>query len=299
MTRKRFSVVFAAEMALACSVFLFTPPLFAQWDDGPGEVPYVPTPTEVVEAMLKLGGAKAGDLVMDLGCGDGRIVVMAAQKFGARGVGVDINPERIKDAEANAKQAGVTDKVKFIENNLFNADLTGATLVTLYLLPDVNLRLRPKLLRELPVGTRIVSHSFDMGDWKADKMIEIGWRKVYLWTITDEAKKQFGEPAGVDGEWTFTMPTPNGDSEAKLTLKTDGKKLTGSFLFPENRRLDIQDGGTVDGKVLKFTVKRDRPQGGFMIYKMTGTVDGDKIQGTTETEMDGQPVSQSWSAKRK
>jgi len=298
MMPKRFSVVFAARMALACSVFQFASPLVAQWDDGPGEVPYVPTPTEVVEAMLKLGGAKAGDLVMDLGCGDGRIVVMAAEKFGARGVGVDINPERIKDAEANAKQAGVTDKVKFIEKNLFDADLKGATLVTLYLLPDVNLRLRPKLVRELPSGARIVSHSFDMGDWKADKMVEIGWRKVYLWTITDAAKKEFGEPAGVDGEWVFTMPTPNGDMDAKLTIKTEGKKLSGNFLFAENRKLEISE-GTIDGKVMKFIVKRDRQQGGVMVYKMTGTVDGDKIQGTTETDMDGQPITQNWTAKRK
>jgi ribosomal protein L11 methylase PrmA len=170
-------------------------PVLAQWDDGPGEVPYVPTPPEVVEGMLKLGNAHKGDIVYDLGCGDGRIVVMAAKKFGAIARGVDINPERIKEAEANAKQEGVTDRVKFIESDLFKADVREASLVTLYLLPDVNRRLRPKLLKELKTGSRIVSHSFDMGEWEADKKIEVNGRYVYLWTVTEAAKAKFGNDA--------------------------------------------------------------------------------------------------------
>ncbi|MGB9606884.1 MAG: SAM-dependent methyltransferase, partial [Bryobacteraceae bacterium] len=148
-----------------------------------GDVPYVPTPHDVVEQMLKLAGVKKGDVVYDLGCGDGRIVVMAAQKFGARGVGIDINPERIAEAKQNAEQAGVADRVKFFQQNLFDADIREATVVTLYLLPSVNLRLRPKLQHDLKPGTRIVSHSFDMGDWKPDKEIEYNGRKLYLWII--------------------------------------------------------------------------------------------------------------------
>jgi len=281
------------------SLLLVSAPLAAQ-EERRGEVPYVPTAPEMVETMLKLGEAKPGDVVYDLGCGDGRIVIMAAQKFRARGVGVDINPERIKESEENARQAGVSGQVRFIEKNLFNADIGEATLVTLYLLPDVNLRLRPKLLRELKTGTRIVSHSFDMGDWTADKTVEIEGRTVYFWTVTDSAKRQFGGPAGspVDGEWLYRMPTPNGEVEARLVLKTEGQRLTGTFHFPENRRLEIQD-GTIDGPQMKFTVRRDRPQGGVMVYKMTGTVEGDQIRGKTETEMDGQTVTQEWSAKRK
>jgi trans-aconitate methyltransferase len=174
-------------------LLLVAAPLAAQYDDGPGEVPYVPTPPEIVEAMLKLGNATKTDFVIDLGCGDGRIVVMAAQKFGARGMGVDINPVRIKEAEENAKQAGVTDRVRWVEKNLFDADVSQASLVTLYLLPDVNLRLRPILLKQLRTGSRIVSHSFDMGDWKPDKKIEINGRTLYYWNVTDEAKKQYGE----------------------------------------------------------------------------------------------------------
>jgi len=143
--------------------------------------------------MLKLGNVHDGDILYDLGCGDGRIVIMAAQKFGARGTGIDLNPVRIKEANANASQAGVTDKVKFIEQNLFDADVHDATIVTLYLLPQVNLKIRPMLLKQLKVGTRIVSHQFDMGEWEPDKKIDIGWRTIYLWTVTEKAKAQFGD----------------------------------------------------------------------------------------------------------
>ena len=177
---------------VACSLMLAAAPLAAQPGDVHRDVPYVPTPPDVVEAMLKLGGVKQGDIMYDLGCGDGRIVIMAAQKFGATGTGVDIDPERIKEAEENAKQAGVTGRVRFLQMNLFDADFHDATLVTLYLLPEVNLRLRPKLLKELKVGTRIVSHQFDMGDWKPDKQVSMDWRTLYLWTVTEKAKAEFG-----------------------------------------------------------------------------------------------------------
>jgi SAM-dependent methyltransferase len=187
MRKTRFSSLRLAQVL--GSLLIVAAPLAAQR----GDVPYVPTPTEVVDTMLKLGEVKSGDVLYDLGCGDGRIVITAAQKFGARGTGVDINPERIKEAEENARQAGVTDRVKFLEKNLFDADIHDATVVTLYLLPDVNMRLRPKLLKDLKVGTRIVSHQFDMGDWKPDKQVEVGWRVVYLWTVTEKAKEEFGK----------------------------------------------------------------------------------------------------------
>jgi ribosomal protein L11 methylase PrmA len=167
----------------------------AQYEDGPGEVPYVPTPQNVVDAMLDLGGAKQTDVVYDLGCGDGRIVVTAAQKFRARGTGIDINPVRIKEAQENARKGGVADRVRFLEQNLFDANVSEATLVTLYLLPDVNMRLRPILLKQLKTGSRIVSHAFDMGDWKADKEIKVDGRTVYLWNVTDQAKRNFGGAA--------------------------------------------------------------------------------------------------------
>jgi len=147
------------------------------------DVPYVPSPNPVVDGMLKLAGVSSGDTVYDLGCGDGRIVITAAKAYGAKGVGVDINPERIEEARSNAKSAKVEDKVRFEENDLFKANIAGATVVTLYLLPDVNLRLKAKLLKELKPGTRIVSHSFDMGDWKPEKEERVEGRQIFLWTV--------------------------------------------------------------------------------------------------------------------
>lgn len=149
------------------------------------DVPYVPTPQPVVDAMLQMGQVKKNDLIYDLGSGDGRIPITAAQKFGTRGVGVDINPERVQEAIANAKKAGVTDRVEFRRQDLFETDLRNATVVTLYLLPDINLKLRPKLLRLRP-GTRIVSHAFDMGEWKPQRVQQVDGKTIYLWVVPKE-----------------------------------------------------------------------------------------------------------------
>jgi cyclopropane fatty-acyl-phospholipid synthase-like methyltransferase len=149
----------------------------------PPEVPYIPTAEAVVDGMLKLAGVKSTDLVYDLGCGDGRIVIAAAKNYGAHGVGIDIDPERIRDARANARKAGVEKLVRFDEKDLFDADIRGATVVAIYLMPNVNMRLRPKLLKELKPGSRVVSHSFDMEDWHPDKEEVVDLRHIFLWTI--------------------------------------------------------------------------------------------------------------------
>jgi SAM-dependent methyltransferase len=147
------------------------------------DVIFVPTPNEVVDRMLELAKVTAKDVVYDLGCGDGRIVITAAQKYGARSVGIDIDPNRIAEATANAKAAKVTDKVRFVEGDLFEADITEATVVTLYLLTRLNEKLKPKLLKELQPGTRVVSHAFDMGDWAPEQKAQVSASTVYLWRI--------------------------------------------------------------------------------------------------------------------
>ncbi|MCU1327132.1 MAG: putative methylase family (Precursor) [Bryobacterales bacterium] len=156
-----------------------TPPA----DQIPINTPYVATPPEVVDAMLDLAKVSARDTIFDLGCGDGRIVIEAAAKYGARGVGIDLNPDRIEEARANAAKAGVADLVRFEAKDLFDADISDATVVALYLLPEANLRLRSRLTTELKPGTRIVSHSFDMGDWKPDQQKLFGGAHLYLWTV--------------------------------------------------------------------------------------------------------------------
>lgn len=150
------------------------------------DVPYVPTNQKVVDAMLELAGVNAKDVVYDLGCGDGRIVVTAAKKYGASGRGIDIDPERIREARENAKKAGVEDKVEFIEGDLFESDVSEASVVTLYLLSSVNMKLRPMLLKQLKPGTRIVSHAFDMGDWEPDETRTVDGARIYLWTVPAE-----------------------------------------------------------------------------------------------------------------
>ena len=148
------------------------------------DVIYVPTPTAVVAAMLKVAKVGKGDVVYDLGSGDGRIVISAVKDFGAaRGIGIDINPIRIQEANDNAKKAAVTDRVRFLNQDLFETNFSEATVVTLYLLPSLNLKLRPKLMAELKPGTRIVSHSFDMGDWAPEQTLDVDGSRVYHWTI--------------------------------------------------------------------------------------------------------------------
>jgi precorrin-6B methylase 2 len=157
------------------------------------DVPYVPTPENVVAKMLEMASVKRSDIIYDLGSGDGRIVITAAQKYGASGVGYDLDPKRIKEADENARAAGVTDRVRFVQQDLFKADLSQATVVTLYLLPEVNLKLLPKLLKELKPGTRIVSHNYHFGDWEPIKTetlhSQAGEHFVFYWVVPKAGKK--------------------------------------------------------------------------------------------------------------
>ena len=179
MLRRLFAAVFVFAFAMvwgASALAQQSAPARRQPD-----VIFVPTPTEVVQAMLKLARVTPSDVVYDLGSGDGRIPIAAAKTYGAHGVGIDIDPERVREATQNAKAAGVADKVTFKEGDVLTADLSGATVVTLYLSPAFNHRLAPKLMMELKPGTRIVSHAFDLGDWKPQQTVMINGRPIYLW----------------------------------------------------------------------------------------------------------------------
>jgi SAM-dependent methyltransferase len=282
---------------LLMAAFCMAPwPVLAQYDEYGGDVPYVPTPPQIVEAMLKLGNIKPTDFVIDLGCGDGRIVVMAAEKFGARGMGFDLNPQRIAEAKENAKKAHVEDKVEFVEKNLFDADVSKATLVTLYLLPDVNIRLRPKLLRELRTGARIVSHSFDMGDWKPDKKIEVNGKTLYYWEVTEKAKKEFGEPQArieLNGVWDSSLKAGARVLPAEMILSVRGQSLQGYFSFPDRPLLPIRD-GRIEGDTVSFRVEQPGA-----VLRVSARFDERQMEGEAEGEVDGEDFTASWAAHKR
>lgn len=192
---RAFAVLVAALAVIACEGPSAAPPAQAQVPQPEiaaakraPDVVYVPTAHETVAEMLRVGEVKPGDVLYDLGSGDGRIPIAAAKQFGIRAVGIDIDPQRIAQANANAKEAGVTKLVTFRNEDLFEADFSEATVVTLYLLPSLNQKLRPKLLAELKPGTRIVSHDFDMGDWEPEKRVVMeNGDLVFLWRIPEKA----------------------------------------------------------------------------------------------------------------
>jgi SAM-dependent methyltransferase len=239
---------------------LLSGPAYAQdGQDKPKlDVIYVPTPQEVVDRMLEMAQVKAGDFVIDLGCGDGRNVVTAAQKFGARGFGVDIDPERIKEANENAKKAGVADKVEFRIANLFETKISDANVMMMYLLSTINLKLRPRILDEMKPGSRIVSHAFDMGDWKPDQRDTVGYRNVYSWIV----------PAKVEGRWNVKS-----DGQAfTLDLKQRFQEVEGTASL-NGRDVPIRD-ARLRGDEITFVV--DLGEGRATTF--TGKVEGNSMK---------------------
>jgi hypothetical protein len=220
-------------------------------------VPYVPTPQEVVDRMLQLGKVRAGEFHIDLGSGDGRIAVTSAAKHGARSLGVDLNPTRIEEARANAKRAGVSDRAVFELKNLFETDIGKADVVTMYLLPSVNIELRPKVLRDMWPGTRIVSHAFDMGDWQADHRESVIGRTVFLWIV----------PARVEGRWSI-----EGAHKFTVTLKQQYQQLSGTADIG-GKTVPLRD-PSLSGAEIGFAVDLDG-----MPHRFHGIVNGDRIDG--------------------
>lgn len=263
-----------------------------QVTDGPGtrlvslDVQFVPTPQPVVDEMLKLADLDKNDVLYDLGSGDGRIVITAAKRYGVRGIGIDLDPERIAESNANAEQEGVTDRVNFIQGDLFEADLREATAVTLYLLSSLNMRLRPKLLRELRPGTPVVSYSFDMGEWEPDKTVSVEGNTVYLWII----------PADVQGKWNLTVQEPNGGRQLELDLGQEFQMVNGMA------RVDGMDvpveNGRVEGDRLVFSITYPATGGGELTQTFSGRINGDSIQGTTNDQSRVGAGPRTWTAER-
>jgi ubiquinone/menaquinone biosynthesis C-methylase UbiE len=232
------------------------------------DVPYVPTKYPVVDAMLSLANVQKTDTLIDLGCGDGRIVVAAAQKCGARAIGVDIDPDRIQESHENAANAGVKDHVKFIQGDLFQAEIREASVVSLYLLTSVNLKLRPRLIRELRPGTRVVSHSFGMDDWKPDDtkevMVDEISHDVFLWII----------PANASGTWKWTMAEPKTSWE--MNIEQLFQKISGS-LSVSGASASLKD-AVLTGDKIKFTADR-QVNGKTVSFDFEGVVRGHTIAG--------------------
>jgi SAM-dependent methyltransferase len=242
-----YALILVAGMALTGAML----PSVAQRLD----VPYVPTPQTVVDRMLEMAGVGKDDIVFDLGSGDGRIAITAVKNRGAKqAFGVDINPVRIKEANENARIAGVTDRVTFLEQDLFKTDISKATVVTMYLLTDVNLRLRSTVL-ELKPGTRVVSHAFNMGDWEPDYTDKPDGRDVFMWIV----------PAKVEGRWEVTAK----DRKFGLVLRQEYQNLKGEASI-DGKAAKLSS-AFMTGATITFSVEG--------LGKFTGKAEGDKIEG--------------------
>lgn len=256
-------------------------------------VPYVPTPQAVVDRMLDIGKVGSKDYLIDLGSGDGRIVITAAKKFGTRGFGVDIDPERIEESNENARRAGVTDRVAFYQRDLFETDLAEATVITMYLLPQVNLELRPRLLALKP-GTRIVSHDFSMDAWQPDQHVveplgkfgRAGGRSdIYFWVV----------PARVAGRWAWTSVAAGKSQPVEVILEQRYQVLSGTARVG-SRSVKL-DRARVRGDELhlEFTIAVN---GAFVKHAYTGRVDGDDIFGTAMLSGERLQSQGDWTARR-
>ena len=248
------------------------------------DVPYVPTPPVVVEEMLRLANVKANDFVIDLGSGDGRVVIAAVKKFGARGVGVDLDPERIAESVHNAQVAGVAERVAFHRQDLFQFDISQATVVTMYLLPSVNLRLRPRLLKELKPGTRVVSHDFNMEDWQPDQKSTVR-KNVFLWIV----------PAEVGGRWRTTLTLPSGERNYEIEIRQKFQEIDG--LARHDKRTSGLWNAKLHGDRVNFVIVDDDGTGETNLY-FEGLVNGDTMEGVIKRGVGSDERMIKWRAQR-
>jgi predicted O-methyltransferase YrrM len=233
------------------------------------DVPYVPTPPEVVKEMLKMARVESTDYVIDLGSGDGRIVMAAVQQHGARGFGVDLNPDHIARSNATARRAGIGDRASFVNANLFDTDISKATVLTMYLLPDINLKLRSRLLDELKPGTRVVSHDFDMGEWKPDQQSEVESGRshnVYYWVI----------PAKAAGTWT--VATEPGSAPVQFMVNQKFQQIDGTARVGNDTAPLVEP--RLNGDRISFILVSQDERGREVPLLFEGRIDGNAIDGT-------------------
>ena len=257
-------------------------------------VPYVPTPPEVVERMLEMAKVGPQDYLIDLGSGDGRIVVTAARKFGARGFGVDLNPVRIRESIENAAKAGVSDRVAFYQRDLFETDLSDATVITMYLLPRVNIELRPRLL-ELKPGTRLVSHDFSMDDWKPDAYVDMevkekygsapGSSSIYFWVV----------PARVAGTWRWQLTVGDGSRIYELMFGQKFQTISGTVRVG-GRSVKLENAG-LRGDRISFSFSAE-VSGSPVKHEFSGRVAGNAIDGTVRLAGGRTQGQLEWNATR-
>jgi SAM-dependent methyltransferase len=262
---------------------------WAQPQPKPPDVEYVPTPHHVVSEMLRLAAVTPTDVVYDLGCGDGRVLIAAAQHYHARGVGIDIDPQRIEESRLNARQAGVADRVQFFQQDLFETDIREASVVTLYLLPQLNRQLRPRLLSDLRPGARVVSHDFDMGDWQADQVIHLPGAEyehtVFFWII----------PATVDGLWQMSVLTPTGERRYLLRLQQRYQEVRGTMSAEQEASLITN--ATLTGDRLRFSVSSGI-QSDEVHMSFEGRVNGDAMRGSVEVQGGPMAGRYDWTSQR-
>lgn len=244
------------------------------------DVFWEPSPHDVVREMLKIADVRSTDVVYDLGCGDGRLIIEAAKQAGARGVGIDLDPQRVKESNENAASAGVAELVRFSNENLFSADVREATVVMLFLFPDVNLRLRPKLIRELKPCTRVVSYCHHMEPWEADRCLRIRTSHVYYWMV----------PANMGGQWEGHLDSAGEPIPLRFDLEQEFQRVKGTVRIGESRwRLESVP---MAGRHLNFSLR-----GGRDGFSVEGSVEGDLAFGTLGNP-DTQGRSREWTARR-
>jgi hypothetical protein len=256
--------------------------------EKPARVPdviYVPTPDTVVNEMLKVAKVTKKDFLYDLGSGDGRIVIAAARDYGIRGIGIDIDPQRISEARENARKARVEDRVKFLQQDLFTSEFDEATVVTLYLLPDLNIKLRPMLFDQLKPGTRVVSHAFSMGEWEPDSAFEVDSRQVMYWVI----------PANIAGTWKWNTSGDSKPWKGELQI-TQRFQRPGIHFTLDGEIFNVTD-VELEGDRLSFTAT-GRVGGEDVTLQFNGRVAGDAITGRVRAVGGPAPGEKPWKAKR-